>query len=827
MQTVLQDLRYAIRQLSRSPGYTVTTVLTLALSIGATTAMYSIVRSTLLSPLPYAHPEELVGIGFSQAGDPPDDNQTGEAGDLLQSQATSFASAGMADGGPLGANFSTGNGNPRNIQTLRVSASYLPTLGVAPILGHTFTREEDLPGAAPTVILSESLWRNLLNADPQVVGKTIHLNEDAYTVVGVLPSSFATVDSPDVWQPLHLSSADPGYQGTNYQMIARLKPGISMQRAAAEIDALNAAVYRRFPWYTRWNPPGAPRMQESLWPLQQIVVSAARPSLLAVSAAVFAVLLLACLNLAGLATARSIGRISEIAIRNALGASFSSTLRLVLTECLVLALAGSLLGLGLATAAVPLLLATSPVAIPQLHAARSDLGVTLFAIVAGCATAIVFGLLPAFVVLRRAGGLHLGNARTSSATAGHQKLSKSLLVAQVAMATTMLSAGALFLSAFLNMRAIPSGIRPEHLYALQVNLKGDAYSSAAHTQQFIAAVEDRLRQIPGVGAVATINGLPLDRALNASAGPAAHKDQVRNSEVRLISPGYLRTAGLNLLAGNDFSAADTSTAAPVALINELAAQRWFPGRNPVGEFIVALDRAPRRVIGVTANVHGTSLADSARPMVLLPFSQASDDAIKTVNGWFPTTFVLRMAGHQGAPDPSIERAASAAVTAVDPEIPAATFAPVQTFVDASVAAPRFFSWLAAGFALFAVLLTAIGLFGLLSYQVTSRTRELGVRMALGAQRRQLLTLVIKNGLLLTCAGLALGAIGSVTIRGAVTSLLSSTIGSSPTRIASLLGHEAFAIVVAAATMLLVTLFASLIPARRAAHLEPIEALRNE
>ena len=828
MQALLQNLSFSVRSLRKSPGFVITAVLTLALGIGATTAMYSIVRNTLLEPLPYPHADELVGLGFSQPADAPNNAQTGETSVLIEAQAKSFASTGIADGGPLGVNLSTGPGGAQSIHSLRVSSSYLPTLGIEPILGHTFTREEDLPHAAPTVLLSEDLWRRSFNADQHIVGKVVHMNEDAYTIIGVMPSRFATVDSPDVWQPLHLSDEDAGYQGTNYMMIARLKPGISLHQATAEMGPLTTAIYRQFPEYTKWADPGAALMRENAWPLQQIVVSNARPSLIALSAAVLAVLLLACLNLAGLVTARSIGRRSEIALRTALGASRAAILRLLVTESLLLAMAGSLLGLAFATFVVPILVSSSPIDTTQIHTPTIDLSAVAFAILTGCATTVLFGLIPALTVFRPSVNTQIGNTRTAGETAPQQRLGKSLIVAQVALATMMLSAGALLLSGFLNMRAIPSGIRPQHLYALKVNLKGDAYSSAAHTMQFISSVEDRLRQIPGISQVATVNGLPLDSGLNAGAGPAARPDQVKNSEIRFITPGYFQTIGMTILSGNDISSADVATTQPVALINDVAAKHWFPNQNPIGEFIVAFGKTPRRVIGVTTSTHSRSLADQIRPTAFVPLAQISDDSIKTINGWFSTTFVIRTVERNGAPDPDIARASAAAIEAVDPAVPASNFASMQSFIDKNVAAPRFFSWLAGAFASFALLLTLVGLFGLLSYQVASRTRELGVRMALGAQRSQILTLVLRNGLVLTSIGLLLGISGSFALRGVIASFLYTTVdGLGRDTATSLLGNRMLAIAIAAAAMLIATIAASLIPAQRAARLEPTEALRAE
>ncbi|MGA7155429.1 MAG: ABC transporter permease [Acidobacteriaceae bacterium] len=827
MQTIVQDLRYTLRQLRRSPGFTLTALLTLALGIGATTAMYSTVRTTLLEPLPYPHSEQLVGVGFSRLGDSPNNFQTGATSDLIIAQASSFSSMGIADRRSLGANFSATGADAQVVQALRVSSTYLSTLGVSPILGHGFTHAEDIVGAAPTVLLSEGLWKQSFNADPHILGKAVHIDGDPFTVIGVMPATLAEQDSADLWEPLHLSAADPGYNGTNYQMIARLKTGVSVQQAVAEVSSLTPAIYRKFPWYAQYTPPGVPLEQEFLWPLQQIIVSGARSSLLALSFAVLAVLLMACLNLAGLLTARSIARGTEIALRTALGASRAAILRLLLAESFVLALAGSFLGIVFARAVIPILVNASPVPLPQTHFAPMNLSVAIFAVLLGCATAILFGLIPAFIVFRQSVGTHIGTTRTAGDTAPQQRLGRSLIVAQIALATMLLSTGALLLSSFLNMRSIPSGVRQEHLYALQVNLKDDAYASAAHSQQFISAVEARLRQIPGVASVATVNGLPLDRGLNDDAGPASHPDQIRNSEIRLVTPGYFHTAGTTVLAGNDITEADNAQTVPVALINELAAKRWFPGRNAIGEYIIAMGKTPRRVIGIAANAHSYSLADAIDPTAYIPFAQADDAEMKMINGWFPTTFLLRAVERPGHPDPNLAAAASAAVNAVDPEISVAKFASMQSFVDRSVEAPRFFSWLAGAFASFALLLTLIGLFGLLSYQVASRTRELGVRMALGAQRSQILTLVLNNGLVLTSIGLVLGVAGSLALRNLIAGLISDTVGVGATTAAALLGNRALAISIAGAAMLVSAVAASLIPAHRASQLEPTEALRTE
>ncbi len=828
----LQDVRFALRQLRRSPGFSLTAVLTLGLGIGAATVMSSIIRGTLLAPLPYPEQAQLVGVGLSLAGTDPNAEQTGETADFLATHASSFSSAGIADDGPLGQNFSIGDAHPRSVRSLRVSVGYLPTLGIAPLLGRTFTSQEDTVGAAPTAILSEGLWRSALHADPQVLGHVIHINAELYTVVGVMPSSASTIDAPDLWQPLHLSPGDPGYQGDNFQFIGRLKRGTTLAQASNELTSLSAAILDQFPSYHHWGPPGTPPMREIAWPLQRVIVSGARSSVLSLSAAVLAVLLIACLNLAGLVLARASTRQHEIALRSALGASRTSVMQLLMTESLLLALGGSALGLLLAAYSLPMLIADAPFDLPQLGHLTIDLGSALFAFVNGLAATLVFGLAPALDVFRFSTAAALGASRASGATRSQHRFGHALVIGQVALAATLLSTAALLLTTFLNMRAIPSGVRPEGLSVLQVNLKGSAYHSSAHTNQFINAVEDGLRRVPGVAQVATANGLPLDRGLNNSGYPAGHQElQHGPVETRFITPGYVRTAGTPLLAGTDLSDADTAISQPVALINQQAAKLWWPKRSAIGEYVVDGGRTPRRVIGIVSNAHNRGLAEQLRPTVYLPFAQASDETVRTVNGWFPTTFLLRTLSSVKPDltggDPSLGLAAAAAVSAVDPEVSVSRLTSMQSLIDRSVAAPRFFSSLASGFALFALLLTTVGLFGLLTYQVASRTRELGIRVALGATRRRILSGVLGDGLRLTLLGLLLGAVGGLALRRSVTAFIAETANVGADSIHTVLGDDSLALASTAASMLFASVAASLLPARRAATTNPTEALRAD
>lgn len=839
MNSLLQDLRFVFRQLRRSPGFTATAVLTLGIGIGATTAMYSLVRGTLLASLPYPHAAELVGVAFTRAGEDPNAEQTGQTADFLREHATSFASVGVADDGPLGQNFSLSGGHEKasseTIRSLRVSSQYLPTLGVAPRMGRTFSAAEDLPGAAATAVLSDGLWRSALNADPKVVGRVVHINGDPYTVIGVMPASFTTADAPDLWQPLHLSPEDPGYGGDNFQVIARLRPGVTSAQATAELTGLTRAIYRQFPEYQSWAMGGAGMPQQRLWPLQRIMVSGSRSSLLALSAAVLSVLLMTCLNLAGLISARVARRQSELALRTALGAGRSSMFRLLLTESLVLALVGSALGIAVAYLAVPVLVAAAPLGLSQLQHAAISPTTASFAVAVGCATTLLFGLLPALGVGRGGISTRMHGGRSAGETVPQQRLGRSLLVVQVALATMLLSVGAMLLGTFLHLRSIPSGVRPRHLSALQANLKGEAYASSLHTQQFVASVEDRLRQIPGVVAVAAVNGLPLDRGLNNNGYPLGRRELQQNVESRFVTAGYFQAVGTPLLIGADLAASDTASSPHVVLINQRTADLWWPGRDPIGEYVV--DGGERsRIIGIVANAHDRDLAGAVRITIYHPFSQVSNETMREINGWFPTTFVLRTGEDRGDGmnssgfdhmDPNLASAAAAALASVDPEVPASRFAPMQSFIDQTVAAPRFFSWLSGAFAAFALLLTVIGLFGLLSFQVAARTREIGVRMALGARRSQILGLVLGKGLALTAAGLVVGVAGSVALHRVLVSFIADTARMQLGAVSSIFASQSLSLLLSAAAMLLAALAASLLPARRAASIEPTDALRAE
>jgi putative ABC transport system permease protein len=824
----IQDVRYAVRQLRKAPGFAVTAVVTLALGIGATTAMYSVVQGVLLAPLPYPAQDRLVGVGFTFPQEKPNAEEAGTSADFLKERSRSFVSVGIAEDGTSGVNLAAGEGHAFQIASMKIARGYFPTLGVPAMLGRNFSAEEDLPNGPKAVLLSYLLWKREFNGDANVLNRVVRINEESYTVVGVMPASLrvasesaqGTASVTDVWQPLQLSAKEPGYEGDNYRMVARLRDGVSVAQAQQELSALNQPFYKQFPDYLRWTGQGKVLHEFRVWPLEQVVVSGVRTSLLTMLAAVLAVLLVACLNLSVLMTARAWRTAREMAVRSALGASRANLLRLMMCESLVLAVVGGALGLWLSRLAVPMLLAAAPIAIPPLQ--RSEWLPAGFALLMACVTTLIFGLLPGWGVLRRGVVSTMQGGGQVGVSAHQARMGDRLMVGQVAVAMVLLSAASLLLGSFLKLRSAASGVEAKRLTVAQVTLKGDSYAGTLHTTQFIDKVLGDLGRYPGVERVAAVNGLPLDRGLNMNGGPADHPEAKDYLEFRAVTPGYFRTLGIPILRGRDVTAEDNAGAAPVVLVSETAARQWWPGRSAIGEEVRADGKTPWRVVGVVADTHSHSLAESPKVMIYAPFAQLSDSMTTIMNGWFPTTFAVRLSG-----DVDIAAAVQRAVASADPEIPVAKIATMQTVIDNSVAAPRFFSYLAGGFAGFALLLTMIGLFGLMSYQVTQRTREIGVRLAVGADQGQILLLILRRGLLLTGLGVVLGSLASLAVPRLVGSVLADVVYTGGDAIGTQLSNSAAALCWAAGGMLLAAVLASYLPARRASAIEPTEALRAE
>ena len=826
MNQLIQDVRYALRQLRKAPGFAVTAILTLALGIGATATMYGVVRDALLAPLPYPEHDRLVGVGFTFPQEKPNAEEAGSSADFVKAHSHSFASVGVAEDSSFGANLSgAAGGSAARVASTGVSQGYFSTLGVTPILGRNFTADEDLPGGPNVAILSFWVWQRTFGGDPGIVNRVVRINEAPYTVVGVMPRDVSgsedAASAGGVWLPLRLNAKDPGYDGDNYIMVARLRPGVGIAQAQQELDNLNTPFYAQFPSYKKWTSRAKLLHEFRAWPLQTVLVSDVRQSLLVLFGAVLAVLLVACLNLAGLITARAAARERELALRTALGATRGRILRLLVCESLVLAVAGGGLGLVLARIARPALLAASPLAIP-VQTQESYWGIVAFVMGVALLTTLVCGLLPGWTVSRKDAQTALAGGQAAGASVSQVRMGKSLMVGQVAVAMVLLSAASLLLGSFLKLRSTPSGVEAKLLEIAQVSLKGPAYETTLHTTQFIDKVMAELQSYPGVQCVAAVNGLPLDRGLNTNGWPADRPEMKQTIEFRAVTPGYFRTLGIPLMMGRDVTADDGPGTQKVVLVSETGARKWWPGKSPVGERVAFGGGKPLTVVGVVADTRSHSLAEPPGVMFYAPFAQMSDDGTQVVNGWFSTTFAIRLSG-----DVDIAAAVQKAVSDADPEMPVAKLTPMQGVIDDALAAPRFFSWMAAGFAGFAVLLTVVGLFGLLSYQVTQRTREIGVRLAIGSSRLGILLLILKRGLMLTAIGLALGGVASLAIPRVVASVLEDNVFTGGATIDSALSSSVAALVLAAVAMLIAAMLASYLPARRAAAVEPMEALRAE
>lgn len=827
---MIQNLRYAARQLAKSPGFTLTALLTLALGIGVTAAVYSVIQTVLLEPLPYPEQDRLMGIAWTFPHAAPNAEQAGTSAVFVRDHSNAFSSAAITDDGMTAANLSINGGHAEQINAWRVSEGYFRTMGVMPSLGRGFSLEEDRPNGPRTAVLSDGLWKRVFDRDAGIVGRVIRVNQESFTVVGVMPASFAVMGetapgvmgTPDLWQPLQLSEKDPGYEGDNYSMIARLRSGVTLEQAQQQLNVLNEPFYREYPNYKKWMGRDHVLHAFRAWKMQDVVVSDVRHSLLIVMGAVVTVLLIACLNLAGLMLARAMRRSREITLRAALGATYAQLLSLLASEGLLLALGSGALALAVSRVVTNILLHASPLAIPALNGGPGPwlMAAVVFAVALGSVG--IFSILPAVFLLRnRSQEMRLGSSSVGE-TSSHARLSRILMVAQVALAMVLVSTASVLLGTFVKLSAMPSGVDPKELTVFQVTLKGDHYASARQTTQFVNTVLERLSQTPGVDRVAAVNGLPLDRGLNMGANPADRPELLRSVEFRPLTSGYFRTMGIPLLAGRDIAESDSAGGDPVVVIGETAAKKWWPGRSPIGELIRLSGPHKWRVVGVVADVQQHSLVESEGIVLYGPMAQLDDEFVGTINGWFPTTFAIRAAAHL-----NLAAVAQRAVAQADPEIPVTRLTTMQAVIDSTIQTPRFFSLLAVGFSAFALVLTVIGLFGLLSYQVTQRTREIGVRMALGANRLGILRIFLVRGLVLVGAGIALGWFASALMHPVVIRLLSEAGVDAADGATKVIMNGAEATLLSVATILAATVAASWLPARRAASVEPMQALRSE
>ena len=805
-------MRYAIRTLRRSPGFTIIALLTLALGIGANTAIFSFVNGVLLKPLPYRDPHGIVMVWEKPPGG--DRNSISTLNFLdWKNRNTVFEHMAAIDFG--GSVTLTGSGQPEQIQGVRVSASYFDIFGVQAALGRTFATDEDQLGKSQVVVLSHRLWENRFGADPSIIGRTLTLSGKPCTVIGVMPANSPFDRSwAQLWTPL---AFEPRDMTRDYHWIlsfARLKPGVTLEKAQAAMNAIGARIAETYPDSNKGWGVTVDRFED------QIVGRQLRRSLFVLLAAVGAILLIGCANLANLTLARGASREREIAVRASLGAGSWRLIRQLLTENLLIAVAGGALGLALGYAMIRgLIRLAPPFSLPSEADVSIDLNILLFTLGISLLTALLFGLAPAIHATRvdPASSMKEGG-RSATTGAGRARLRSALIVSEVALAFVLLAGAGLLVGSFFRMLQVDTGFTSDNVITAHLPIARDRFPHPEQLLQYVRLLDDRLRSSPGVRDVAFSNVLPMqgwgDGMPFLIAGrPFVDRAHRAPCFFKRVTGSYFRTLDIHLRRGRTFNDHDTRGGAPVAVINEEMARRYFKGEDPIGKRILIQEilygqpglgpEIPWEVIGIVGDEQTGSLIDNKSGGLYVTFDQSSTDDLN---------MVLR-----GALDPrNLTSAIHAAVHAVDKDQAIADLQTLEQIKSGTVSSDRMQTMLLAIFAALALLLAAIGIYGVISYSVTQRTHELGIRAALGASRGSLLTMVIRRGMRLTLMGLAIGVAGAL----ALTRLLGSLLfGISP--------RDPVTLIVVAAVLSSVALLACYIPARRAAGVDPMVALRYE
>jgi predicted permease len=810
------DLKYAARTLRKSPVITITAIAALALGIGANTALFSVVNAVLLRPMNYPHAERIVEITRSfQGGKFNSPSVTATKFDFWRTQNQSFEAVAAYDFLPLGINL-TGRGEPQRLSSLPVTAGFFQVLGVQPFLGRSFSESEDKPGAGHFAVISYGLWQRLFDGDRHAVGRTVTLNNAGYTVLGVMPRDFDFPEAADVWTPIQLQ-IDPADHSNNYKVIGRLKSGVSLQQAAEDMRLVGQRFRQRFSSAAMDDTEDVSVIGFHSW-----IVGNVRPMLLVLMGAVGFVLLIACANVANLLLARSAARRQEMAVRAALGASGGRLMRLLFTESLLLSLAGAALGILVAQSSLPLLLGLAPANLPLLPRVSIDWGVILFAVAIAVLTGFLFALFPALQSIRLGIGNPLrdsGNRTTANASANRAR--QVLVVAEVAISLILLIGAGLLIQTFKNLSGVDPGFDTRHVLTTQMSVSDDRFRKTAAVAQLTNRIVTRLEAMPGVAAVATTITLPTEIGPDLSFEIVGRppSNQVLDEQWRSITPHYFSALQIPVVAGRAFTLQDTQQSRAVVIVNEAFARKHFPKQSPIGRQIligrglgpIFADR-PRQIVGVVGDTRDTGLGAPPPPILYEPLAQVPDGLIGLDNQLAPLNWVIRTSSGAMPTAEQIRRetlTASGGVPMAEPRL-------LERVVGASISRQRFSMALLAIFAGLAMLLGAIGIYGVISYSVAQRTRELGIRSALGATRGDLLKLVIGQGMWLAGIGLMVG--------------LFSALGLTQFLRGMLYGVTAFdPVVLISVTALLaaVALAACWFPARRAARIDPAVALRQD
>ena len=800
-----QDLRFTFRALRRDRVFAFVAILILGLGIGANVAVFSVVNTILLRPLPFAAPERLAWLtGNHGEGGLSSVTYQVEAFQDFQRNNQSFQELGafvpfysLPDGKI------TSQAEPTPVSFLFVSGNFFHTLGVQPLLGRLFTPEESVRGGPKSILLSYPFWQHQFGSKPGIVGQTLDVNGESLTIVGVLPQSFdyGAIFAPgtkmDFFRPIFMQ--DVITWGHMLSVVGRLKPGVTLARAQAESDVLFPQLKGNSHPY--WDSD----VQTTILGLQEYVSGKLRRSLIMLWCAVGVILLIVCVNLSNLLLARSAARAREFAMRQALGAGRGRLIRQLLTESLVLSGAGAFLGLILALSINSYLAHQGSVALPLLGSVGVDAPALLWTVLIAISAAALFGVAPAVTMasLNLQENLKDGGHGASEGRK-HNRVRSALVISEVALACVLLVGAGLLLRSFLRVLDVDLGFQPSHAAVITVDYNdgGNADRRGAILQEMTR----RVTAIPGIEAAAVSDNLPLSHnrswGLMAKGRVVAKGELYGDAFVYIVTPGYLDALGVRLRSGRDFTWQDTSRTEHVIIINEAAARREWPGRDPVGQLALGIGDGESRVIGVMADVPQTAVEEAASPQVLVPVTQAGP------NG---ANLIVRTK----LPPDVMARSVMSTLRSLNPGQPATEFHPVQTLVDHSVSPRRFFVLLVSGFATLGLLLASLGIYGVISYAVTQQTKEIGIRMALGASALRVQFGVVAKTLRLVLAGVAAGAIASIAVAKSIASLLFGTAPTDPS------AYTAMILLLAA-----VAFIAGYIPARRASRIDPMVALRD-
>jgi len=813
MESLLQDLRYAVRSLRKRPGFSLVVIFTLALGIGANTAIFSVVHAVLLSPLPYREPEKLVVL-WAKNTKLSLTQQPVSYPNIVDWQAQNQVFEHLA--AVRGESFSlTDRDEPERVSGLRVSANVLSLLGVKPALGRDFLPTEEQPDKASVALVSYGLWQRRYAGNPQLIGQALTLDGKSYQVIGVLPPwlkhpglvlASSSSASADVWIPLIPAANEQNRGFANMRVVARLKPEVTLARAQAEMDTVTGRLEQQYPNLNT-------NLRADVIPLHEHLTGRVQRALWILLGVVGCVLLIACANVANLLLARAASRQAEMAVRTALGANRWQLIRQLLTECMALSLCGGLLGLLLAYQGVALLTSLSANSIPRVEEIGISKEVLLFTLLISVLTGIIFGIVPAFQSSRIQLVEALKEGKKGAAGGlRHRRLLGALVVVEIALALVLLTGAGLMMRSFRSVIEVDPGFDPRNVLTLSAPLPSASYKDQAQQLQFYERALAKIQALPGVQAAAGTFRVPLTTLATVTftvQGKPVPVGQAPSADYRAVSFDYHRAMGIRITKGREFNERDQLDAPDVAIVNEELARRYWPGEDPIGKRLQVGTELTRwrEVVGVAANARLTSLEANADPAIYAPFPQ---------NSW-PNALRISSIVVRGSSDPrSLIPTIRQELRSIDPSLPITQIRTMDEIIAASLSQRRFNTALLAVFALIAGVLAAIGIYGVMSYTVTQRTHEMGIRMALGAQASDIIKMVTGDGAKLALLGIGVGVGAAIITTRLMASLLFSVGATDP-----------LTFVVMALLLAAVTLLASYLPARRAAGTDPMTALRYD